>query len=246
MLRVVVSDLGVVHLLADAKHHAELAPPGLGVGVRAGLALGASALCGQALARATRAARGGGGRGRAELGPELRKAQAAHHLVVRGDARGAQALVRRQPLRARAREEQASRRGGERVSRAHASRRARVERERKRRVARGTGKKEDVGRPARGGGARTHVVGLACVRHRGARAGARRLRAGSTCACELGCGAGEQPEEYLLSTYENKALSRPLSLSRLARGAVLSTRRTPPGLPWCPSTRTWSFESGRA
>ena len=90
--------------------------------------------------------------------------------------------------------------GGQRVSRAHASRRARVERERKRRVARGTGKKEDVGRPARGGGARTHVVGLAGVRHRGARAGARRLRAGSTCACELGCGAGEQPEEYLLSS----------------------------------------------
>ena len=48
------------------------------------------------------------------------------------------------------------------------------------------------------------------------------------------------------SLFENKALSRPLSLSRLARGAVLSTRRTPPGLPWCPSTRTWSFESGRA
>ena len=145
----------------------------------------------------------------------------------------------------RAREESASRRGGERVSRAHASRRARVERERKRRVARGTGKKEDVGRPARGEGARTHVVGLAGVRHRGARAGARRLRGGSTCACALGCGAGEQPEEYLLSSKTKLSLT-PAFPSRLARGAVLSTRRTPPGLPWCPSTRTWSFESGRA
>jgi hypothetical protein len=103
-LRLVV-DLGVVHLLADAKHHAELALSGLGVGVRAGLPLGAAALGEHALARAARAARAGGRRGRAKRRPELRKTQAAHHLRVRGDARGAQALVRRQPLHARAREE---------------------------------------------------------------------------------------------------------------------------------------------
>ena len=41
---------------------------------------------------------------------------------------------------------------------------------------RGERKKKGVGRPARGGGARTHIVGLAGVRHRGvARARARRL-----------------------------------------------------------------------
>ena len=199
MLRVVVSDLGVVH---PCGREAPCGTRASGTSVAfSQQPLGAAAPAARTGLRRPRRPRRPRwrGRGRAELRPELRKAQAAHHLVVRGDARGAQALVRRQPLRARAREEQASRRGGERVARARVATRA-VERERKRRVARGTGKKEDVGRPARGGGARTHVVGLACVRHRGARAGARRLRAGSTCACELGCGAGEQPEEYLLSS----------------------------------------------
>ena len=107
-LRLVV-DLGVVHLLADAKHHAELALSGLGVGFRAGLPLGAAALGDHALARAARAARAGGRRGRAKRGPELRNTQEAQLLVVRGDARGALALVRRQPLHARAREEWARR-----------------------------------------------------------------------------------------------------------------------------------------
>jgi hypothetical protein len=89
-------------------------------------------------------------------------------------------------MRARAR----SRRGGQRVSRPHASRRARVETGRKRKYPRrGNGKGRSASCGARGGGARTHIVGLAGVRHRGrsrscaaGREGARRARARSVVA----------------------------------------------------------------
>ena len=78
-------------------------------------------------------------------------------------------------MRARAR----SRRGGQRVSRPHASRRARVETGRKRKCSRrGNGKGRSASCGARGGGARTHIVGLAGVRHRDARARARLVARG--------------------------------------------------------------------
>ena len=78
-------------------------------------------------------------------------------------------------MRARAR----SRRGGQRVSRPHASRRARVETGRKQKYPRrGNGKGKSASCGARGGGARTHIVGLAGVRHRGARARARLVARG--------------------------------------------------------------------
>jgi len=138
-LRVVFGDLDVVDILADAKHHAEVTGAGPRSRVRAGLSHRLAALGEREGARgpqAAGAARGGGGRrGRAELGPESGKAQAAHHLLVRGDARGALAFVRRQTLCSCAWEE-----GGERGS-ARVAKRA----ERATRLGR-TGKKTGLGR----------------------------------------------------------------------------------------------------
>jgi hypothetical protein len=110
-------------------------------------------------------------------------------------------------MRARAR----SRRGGQRVSRPHASRRARVETGRKRKYPRrGNGKGRSASCGARGGGARTHIVGLAGVRHRGARAGARRLRGGRRARARSVVARGNSPRN-IFSRRKQSSVSRPLS-----------------------------------
>ena len=89
-----VSNVGVVHGLADAEDHIE-------VGVRLGrLPLGVAALDGLegiGVLGPAGAARGGR-RGQAEFRPESGQSQAEHHLIIPGDALGALTLVEGETL----------------------------------------------------------------------------------------------------------------------------------------------------
>jgi hypothetical protein len=89
-----VSNVGVVHGLADAEDHIE-------VGVRLGrLPLGVAALDGLegiGVLGPAGAARGGR-RGQAEFRPESGQSQAEHHLIIPGDALGTLALVEGETL----------------------------------------------------------------------------------------------------------------------------------------------------
>ena len=89
-----VSNVGVVHGLADAEDHIE-------VGVRRGrLPLGVAPLDGLegvGVLGPAGAARGGR-RGQAEFRPESGQSQAEHHLIIPGDALGALPLVQGQTL----------------------------------------------------------------------------------------------------------------------------------------------------
>lgn len=141
-------------------------------------------------------------------------------------------------MRARAR----SRRGGQRVSRPHASRRARVETGRKRKYSRrGNGKGRSASCGARGGGARTHIVGLAGVRHRGARARARLLARGLDVRvrARLWRGGTARGISYLLK--KNKAQSsRAPAVFEARRGPSAGWRRPStsarPGARGCPAS----------
>ena len=89
-----VSNVGVVHGLADAEDHIE-------VGVRLGrLPLGVAALDGLegiGVLGPAGAARGGR-RGQAEFRPESGQSQAEHHLIIPDDALGTLALVEGETL----------------------------------------------------------------------------------------------------------------------------------------------------
>ena len=133
-------------------------------------------------------------------------------------------------MRARAR----SRRGGQRVSRPHASRRARSKREESKSIRGGGTGREEARRAVRAGEARgrtssgspaSAIAALALVRGWS--------RGGSTCACALGSGAGEQPEEYRifsrktkLSHHTRQLCSKPVA-ARVRAGAARVRARDP-------------------
>ena len=152
-------------------------------------------------------------------------------------------------MRARAR----SRRGGQRVSRPHKSRRARVETGRKRKSSRrGNGKERSASCGARGGGARTHIVGLAGVRHRGARACARLLARGLDVRvrARLWRGGTARGISYLLKKNQAQS-SRAPAVFEARRGPSAGWRRprtsARPGARGCPASgdRTARRHEGR-